>query len=110
MYADYIGNHPPHVSRCADETPAVVIVHWPVSRPSCIRGGFPTRRPPRPAVRRGVHGAGGDKGREAAATVLNSPLLDEEDRAFVDANLNAAISQAQLEIEAGGRIRRHTSH
>ena len=54
----------------------------------------------RPAGRRGAYGAGGDKGRDAAATVLNSPLLDEEDRAFVDANLNAGISQAQLEIEA----------
>jgi hypothetical protein len=34
----------------------------------------------RPAVRRGAHGAGGDKGREADVTVFNSPLLDEEDR------------------------------
>jgi hypothetical protein len=33
-------------------------------------------------------------------TVLNSPLLDEEDRVFIDASLNAAISQLQLEIEA----------
>jgi hypothetical protein len=33
-------------------------------------------------------------------TALNSPLLDEEDRVFIDASLNAAISQVQLEIEA----------
>ena len=39
-------------------------------------------------------------------TVLNSPLLDEEERVFIDASLNAAISQEQLEIE-GRRIRRH---
>jgi hypothetical protein len=37
---------------------------------------------------------------QAAVTVLNSPLLDEEDRVFIDASLNAAISQVQLEIEA----------